>query len=147
MKANPNRPAFYDHAHYIASLSIVYATMHECGDIEHTNDWDWWVGITLRDGTRLGDSSWVIDPITDHTDEAQIQVLEKSEDEHGYCDTFTVPLAQGGHFLQSANPDELGYAGMAVHLERWIPVSIDGADIATNIIRCDQIASIHIGQR
>ena len=137
-------PAFYEHAHYVGSLALLYKAVHETGWIEHTGDWDWWTGLTLRDGTKVGDGAFVCTPtnIEDYTDEDQIQAQEDAEDRIGHCDEFHVPSI--ADFPQVADPTTQVYAGMGVHLEMH-PINADHT--VRKVIRVDQIATIHIGQR
>ncbi len=138
-------PQFYEHAHYVGSLAVLYKAVHECGWIEHTGDWDWWTGITLRDGTKIGDGAFVADPPTDDNDEAQTQRLEEEEDRIGHCDELIVPsILAPTHFPQVADPTTQVYAGMAVHLEMH-PINEDHT--IRKCVRLDQISTIHIGQR
>lgn len=134
-ETNTNRPAYYDHAHYVGSLAMLYKAVQDTGWVEHTSDWDWWTGLTLRDGTKVGDGSFVYDGPTDKD-------YEKA-DAHGYCDEFVVPSVKDPlNFPQSADPFTNVYKGMAVRLERWT----DNTG-AVEAYRVEDIASIHIGKR
>lgn len=137
-------PAFYEHAHYVGSLAVLYKAVHETGWIEHTGDWDWWTGLTLRDGTKIGDGAFVARPPENTEDEAELQRLEEEEDRIGHCDEFHVPATHDMHFPQVADPATQVYAGMGVHLEMH-PINADHT--VRKAIRVDQIAIIHIGQR
>ena len=48
-------PTLHDALIYVRGLLLYYKATREIGWIEHTEDWDWYVGITHRDGYRLGD--------------------------------------------------------------------------------------------
>lgn len=130
------RPPFYDHAHYVGAIALLYKAVQEIGWVEHTGDWDWWTGLTLRDGTRVGDGFFVYEGNTDED-------YDKA-DAHGYCDDLIAPSVKDpSHFPQSADHSTNVYAAMGVRLESWTTDNI----ALKEAYRVDQIASIHIGER
>lgn len=71
----PTHESYRHHLIYARCLQSYLAAMQEIGWHEHTCDWDWYVGITLRDGTRRGD---------------HLHTLNTDPD--SYCDTFVLEV-------------------------------------------------------
>ena len=126
---------FYDHAHYLASLACAIDAMNGLGNIEHSGDWDWYLGMVLRDGTKIGDGSFL-----DFEDDPDYD----KETAHGYCDTFHVPT------FSQTRPDNLSYADwfttMPVILDLWHnSANPDGNSPIT--VQVKDIALVHFHQR
>ena len=136
---------FYEHAHYLASLACAIDAMNKLGEIEHSNDWDWWLGFTLRDGTKMGDGSFVCDPvINDETNEDQIQAQEDAESNHGYCDTFSVPT------FDELRPEGTEYSDWFTNMEVVLDVWHSQADPDGKVkhaVAVKDIAIVHFNQR
>lgn len=71
----PTHSPYHHHMIYVRSLQTFYEAMNKIGWYEHTADWDWYVGVTLRDGTRRGD---------------HLHTINSSPD--AYCDTFVLEV-------------------------------------------------------
>lgn len=122
----PNhRDQFTDHLEAIAAYVTAYSMIQDLGDLEHTGDWDWWVGVTLRDGTRLGD---------------YLHVNPDDEDHDGpYCDGIVFTNAKTPHDVSRLDGD-LGKHTLTLVMWSTDPVN----DVK---VRVSDIASIEIGQR
>lgn len=122
---------FYDHAHYLASLAACIDAMNTVGDIEHTGDWDWYLGMVLRDGTKIGDGSFI-----DFEDDPDYEKAHA----HGYCDTFRVPT------FSETRPEEISYedwyTNMPVVLDLWNETTPNGITVAVK-----DIATVHFNER
>lgn len=64
-------------AAFLFGLQKAAETTQSIGWIEHTSDWDWWVGFYLTDGSYIGDDDG-------------IHPNEDDETNRAYADEFTV---------------------------------------------------------
>lgn len=70
---------------FLFGLHTATKAMFEIGWIEHTNDWDWWVGFELNDGTYIGDDDFR--PFNDEKDNEQLlfaDIFKINVDEEHY---------------------------------------------------------------
>ncbi len=114
---------------FLASLSALYKATHLIGDIEHTGDWDWYVGIELEGGLKIGDSAYVNPNIPD--DEPFV-----------HCDTFSVLGDDEPIKLIPYNSNERA-GNVTVRLEVW---DSDGMKATIHNVIVRSIQEIHISQ-
>lgn len=130
--AGPPLDPFYKHAHYVASLTLYYRAVQQIGWIEHTSDWDWYVVVTLRDGTRRGDD-W---PPSSNPDE-----------QDQWCDGWMMPsllFPDGSTGIADFPQDPTyNYGRTPIMLNSWT----DDGTCTTTVIPIEDIATIEINQR
>jgi hypothetical protein len=121
-------------AAFVWGLCKLYETMKDIGEVEHTNDWDWYVQVELIDGKTVGDE---YDPFTgEHRDYST-----DDKDQVWYCDEISTPWEYAHIANDSA---ESYYNGLTVHLQLW---NSQGCAGAFQYFRMDQIKTITISQR
>jgi len=121
---------FYDHAQYLATLVALLDATYKLGEVEHTSDWDWYLGIQTRDGVWHGD-----DVLVNPDQNIDIDPPE----EETYCDTITLPEAWTHQFTPLHD-----HGSLPVELQYWVNPT---HDMIPHFVFLRDIAVIHISER
>lgn len=143
-----------ERAEFLYGLSELMSTMMAIGDIEHTNDWDWYVQIECFDGSMHGD--YCKDGVLYDFDDP---IWGPDNDHVIYCDSFRTSYTsrndlddprkpQQGyetfytHFGVKPNP-ETYYEDLEIILESWD----SGSKAITERLKVGNIKKITISER
>jgi hypothetical protein len=126
-------------AEFLFGLSELMTTMMRIGEIEHTNDWDWFVQIETRDGKWYGDYCKdgklydYEDPIWGPEGNGVI-----------YCDSFTTNYDEETyHHMGCVSEAKEYYSNLTITLESW-----DGGEkVVIDQLRIGDLKRIIISQR
>lgn len=133
---NPT-PDVRERAEFLYGLSELLSTMMRVGEVEHTNDWDWFVQVQTSDGVWHGD----------YYKDGVAQDWETTpDDDIRYCDTFHADYGtEEKPFYQMGIVPEAQdyYAGLEIVLESWD----GGQKVTTERLKVGDISRIIISQR
>lgn len=129
-------PDLRERAGFIFGLSKLYYTMMAIGEVEHTNDWDWFVQVETIGGKWYGD--YCKDgKLYDYEDPIWGPDGEKTR----YCDDFK---PQYGEMQMGVVPvTSEYYENLEVVLESWE----GGSEVIKETLTVGQIKRIIIAQR
>jgi len=131
---NP-QPDVRERAEFLFGLSELLRTMMAIGQVEHTNDWDWFVQVWTNDGKGHGD----------YFKDGEAQDWETTPDEEiQYCDSFKTLYNEDSYQQMGIVPQAAEYyANLEVVLKSW-----DGGQKAMiEALKVGDISRIIISQR
>lgn len=124
-----------ERAEFLFGLSTMLKAMFAIGQVEHTNDWDWFVQVQTADGTWYGDyykdgkaQDWEVVP----------------DDEIIYCDTFCTDYDEDSYHQMGIVPEaQEYYANLTITLQLWG----GGRDVDSVTLKVGDLSKIIISQR